>query len=183
MASLFTPWDRRLYFPSQRRLRIFSPLKIWWFRLGLNPRTWVLKATTLPLDYRSYYNDMFNTILCLITSFIKHSMVLYISIEQLCKCDFEFVTLCIYKYHNKMHQEDKNMVLNTILPSKRSFLIDFWHWVFPMKTFTYFSFLLCKALDAIYLIFLDLTTAIMRDKQKYRTSHKILHYTVLLYFP
>jgi len=49
----------------------------------------------------------------------------YISIEQLCKCDFEFVTPCIYKYHNKMHQEDIRLVLNTILPSKRRFLIYF----------------------------------------------------------
>jgi len=28
-------------------LRIFSPLKIRWLRPGLNPRTWVLKASTL----------------------------------------------------------------------------------------------------------------------------------------
>jgi len=36
-------------------LRIFSPLKIRWLRPGLNPRTWVLKASTLPLDHRSRY--------------------------------------------------------------------------------------------------------------------------------
>ena len=34
-------------------LRIFSPLKIRRLRPGLNPRTWVLKASTLPLDHRS----------------------------------------------------------------------------------------------------------------------------------
>ena len=33
--------------------RIFSPLKIRRLRPGLNPRTWVLKASTLPLDHRS----------------------------------------------------------------------------------------------------------------------------------
>jgi hypothetical protein len=34
---------------------IFSPLKIRRLQLGLNPRTWVLKASTLPLDNRSRY--------------------------------------------------------------------------------------------------------------------------------
>ena len=34
-------------------LRIFSPWKIRRLRLGLNPRTWVPKASTLPLDHRS----------------------------------------------------------------------------------------------------------------------------------
>jgi hypothetical protein len=34
-------------------LRISSPLKIRWLRLGLNPQTWVTKANTLPLDHRS----------------------------------------------------------------------------------------------------------------------------------
>ena len=33
-------------------LRIFLPLKIRRLRPGLNPRTWVLKASTLPLDHR-----------------------------------------------------------------------------------------------------------------------------------
>ena len=34
-------------------LRIFSYLKIRRLRPGLNPRTWVPKASTLPLDHRS----------------------------------------------------------------------------------------------------------------------------------
>ena len=34
-------------------LRIFSPLKIWRLRPGLNPRTGVLQASTLPLDHQS----------------------------------------------------------------------------------------------------------------------------------
>ena len=36
--------------PKEGLLRIFSPLKIRRLRSGLNPRTWVLKASTLPLD-------------------------------------------------------------------------------------------------------------------------------------
>ena len=39
--------------PKESVLRIFSPLKIRRLRPGLNPRTWVLKASTLPLDHRS----------------------------------------------------------------------------------------------------------------------------------
>jgi len=36
--------------PKEGVLRIFSPLKIRRLRPGLNPRTWVPKASTLPLD-------------------------------------------------------------------------------------------------------------------------------------
>jgi hypothetical protein len=39
--------------PKEGVPRIFTPLKIRRLRPGLNPRTWVLKANTLPLDHRS----------------------------------------------------------------------------------------------------------------------------------
>jgi hypothetical protein len=40
--------------PSKKGvLRNFSPLKIRWLRPGLNPRTWVPKASTLPIEHRS----------------------------------------------------------------------------------------------------------------------------------
>ena len=39
--------------PKEGVLRIFSPLKIRRLQPGLNPRTWVPKASTLPLDHRS----------------------------------------------------------------------------------------------------------------------------------
>ena len=39
--------------PKEGVLKIFSPLKIRRLRPGLTPRTWVLKASTLPLDHRS----------------------------------------------------------------------------------------------------------------------------------
>jgi hypothetical protein len=41
------------FFPKEGVLRIFSPLKIRRLRPGLNPWTWVPKASTLPLDHRS----------------------------------------------------------------------------------------------------------------------------------
>ena len=50
----FTTWDRRLYFPSEgRRTEEFFAWKIRLLRFGLNPRTWVPKASTLPPDHRS----------------------------------------------------------------------------------------------------------------------------------
>ena len=49
---------------------------------------------------------MYISVLYFITDFIKHNTVMYMSIEQLYKYDFKFVTVYIYKYHNKMHQEN-----------------------------------------------------------------------------
>ena len=49
-----TTWDRRLYFPSEgRRAEDFFALKIRRLRPGANLRTWVPKASPLPLDHRS----------------------------------------------------------------------------------------------------------------------------------
>jgi hypothetical protein len=49
-----TTWDRRLYFPSEgRHAEDFFALKIRQLRPGVNPQTWVPKASTLPLDHRS----------------------------------------------------------------------------------------------------------------------------------
>jgi len=45
-----TTWDLRLYFPLRR---IFFSLKIRRLRPSANPRTWVPKASTLPLGHRS----------------------------------------------------------------------------------------------------------------------------------
>jgi hypothetical protein len=51
---LSTTWGRRLYFPSEgRRAEDFFDRKIRRLRSGLNPRTWVQKASTLSLDHRS----------------------------------------------------------------------------------------------------------------------------------
>ena len=47
--------------PKEGVLKIFSPLKIRRLRPDLNPRTWVLKARTLPLDHRSpsFYTSLY----------------------------------------------------------------------------------------------------------------------------
>jgi len=41
--------------PKEGVLKIFFALKIQRLRPGVNPRTWVPKASTLPLDHRSCY--------------------------------------------------------------------------------------------------------------------------------
>ena len=48
------------YPPKEGVLRIFSLLKIRRVRPGLNPRTWALKASTLPLDHRSRFIKYMN---------------------------------------------------------------------------------------------------------------------------
>ena len=52
--------------PKEGVLRIFSPWKIRRLRPGLNPQTWVPKASTLPLDLRSRLVDV-RQLRCLIT--------------------------------------------------------------------------------------------------------------------
>ena len=52
-ANLRHGTDGFTFPPKEGVLRIFSPLKIRRIRPGLNPRTWVLKASTLLLDHRS----------------------------------------------------------------------------------------------------------------------------------
>ena len=49
--------------PKEGVLRIFSPLKIRRIRLALNPRTSVLKVSTLPLDHRRRMWDLYAYIL------------------------------------------------------------------------------------------------------------------------
>ena len=53
MASLFTPFG---IFYMPQIYGFTSPPKKGVLRPGLNPRTWVLKAITLPLDHRSRYD-------------------------------------------------------------------------------------------------------------------------------
>ena len=52
-ANLRHGTDGFTYPPKEGMLRIFFALQIRRLRPGLNPRTWVLKASTLPLDHRS----------------------------------------------------------------------------------------------------------------------------------
>ena len=52
-ANLRHGTDGFTFPPKEGVLRIFSPLKIRRLRPGLNPQTWVVKASTQPLDHRS----------------------------------------------------------------------------------------------------------------------------------
>jgi hypothetical protein len=54
--------------PKEGALRNFLPLKIRRLQPGLNPRTLVLKANTLPLDHRSF--PLYYILLYLLTAYL-----------------------------------------------------------------------------------------------------------------
>ena len=58
-ANLRHGTDGFTFPPKEGVLRIFSPLKIRRLRPGLNPRTWVPKVSTLPLDHRTSVMDIY----------------------------------------------------------------------------------------------------------------------------
>jgi len=97
--------------PKEGMLRIFSPLKIRRLRPGLNPQTWVLKASTLLLDHRSRR-------LC--TYFIKFQLFegaqdIFIRLMSVC---------CVLLPHNhyRVHQHFKRHVCELSCSSKHRFL-------------------------------------------------------------
>ena len=70
---------RRLYFPSEgRSAEDFFALKIRRLRPGANPRTWVPKASTLPLDHRNRYRP---TQLHLVGHFYKICITMHKSMK------------------------------------------------------------------------------------------------------
>ena len=66
-ANLRHGTDGFTYPSKEGVLRIFSPLKIRRLRPGLNPRTWVPKASTLPLDHRSRPQEILLVLVYVIT--------------------------------------------------------------------------------------------------------------------
>ena len=80
--------------PKEGVLRIFSPLKIRRLRPGLNPRTWVLKASTLPLDHRRHkiqilfwqHSDKYKSI----------NIVFIDSLLSLCVCQYGVTLLRVH---------------------------------------------------------------------------------------
>jgi hypothetical protein len=72
-------FHRLLYFPSEgRHAEKFFTLKILRLRPGANPRTWVRKASTLPLDHRShkYSPYILRYILCFLKIFFFYFLLL-----------------------------------------------------------------------------------------------------------
>jgi hypothetical protein len=75
--------------PKDGVMRIFLALKIRRLRPGLNPRTWVLKASTLPLEHRSRLYSVMQLrhhSFTMITKFglysSNHQIVHYLELEQ-----------------------------------------------------------------------------------------------------
>ena len=67
--------------PKEGVLKIFSPLKIRRLRPGLNPRTWVPKASTLPLEHRSRFPKDYPYYLIL---YFTNTHLSLISVHDLC---------------------------------------------------------------------------------------------------
>ena len=76
-ANLRHGTDGFTYPPKEGVLKIFiCPLKIWRLRPGLNPRTWIPKASTLPLDHRSRFS---------LRPYCKQNIIFALSVDQVCQ--------------------------------------------------------------------------------------------------
>jgi hypothetical protein len=85
-----TTWVQRLYFPSTR-WGFFRPEKSWRLQPGLNPRTWVLKGSTLPLDHRSLFDVRYS---CVLTE--THRDGFNLLKKDICKV----VPVCMPRWHS-----------------------------------------------------------------------------------
>ena len=66
-AAKSTTWGKRLYFPSEGMHAedfFFRPEKFRPLRPGLNSRTLVPKASTVPLDHQSRYDRYYIKYIC-----------------------------------------------------------------------------------------------------------------------
>jgi hypothetical protein len=80
-------------------LRIFSPLKIRRIRPGLSPRTWVPKASTLPLDHRSHKGNKTDksTVVIRLSGLLLAEVSLTRGVELAgCMCD------AVHKYNQRV---------------------------------------------------------------------------------
>ena len=101
--------------PKEGVLSIFSPWKIRRLRSGLNPRTWVPKASTLPLEHRSRFIRILIWSLCTVwglltcTEFRKPPLILYRLKNNIMKpvmwgtLDRESLSLCQWSGRNQQN--------------------------------------------------------------------------------
>ena len=78
--------------PLRRKERwgFFRPEKSWRLRLGLKPRIWVLKGSTLPQDHRSRLASILHLVSCAVTVFSPRSckLVWYVLNKPECHCQW-----------------------------------------------------------------------------------------------
>jgi hypothetical protein len=72
----------------------FSPLKIRRLRPGLKPRTWVPKASTLPLDHRSRFRHIYGPIILYDTKDTELCCILLVTRKGL-KTQYIILRLCV----------------------------------------------------------------------------------------
>jgi hypothetical protein len=103
--------------PKEGVLRIFPSFKIRRLRSGLNPRTWILKASTLPLDHRSRNVWALKSPLCVVEQrCIKNLLPVRIHVESV----FEFDEDCFL-----ILRVDAN-ILQKLLRTDEKVLFQLW---------------------------------------------------------
>jgi hypothetical protein len=98
-------------------LRIFFALKIRRLRWGLNPRTWVPKASTLPLDHRSRYCNSNNKL----AGCLPH-LVCSTSLKMAPGCrNIHEVLYALYIFYNEVHLLEDILISETVTIFQKSF--------------------------------------------------------------
>ena len=89
-----TTWDRRPYFPSEGRRAedFFRPEKFHGFGRFFTPRTWVPKASTLPLDHRSRFPTVVYEVLRVVLE-IRTVVKSCGCVSNSCVCGFSYVSV------------------------------------------------------------------------------------------
>ena len=117
--------------PKEGLLKIFSPLKIRRLRPGLNPRTWVPKASKLPLDHRSRFTKDNEQKLKLVMS----DLVLAYS--------HIYMDLCLLSIMWIIYEHGNRGCLWLYLTHLRNGISHTWHWrtgLVSILLFNYYSF-------------------------------------------
>ena len=103
--------------PKEGVLRVFFALKIRQLRPGLNPRSWLLKASTLPLDHRSRFIYIATKIFISFVDAVSRFKIL-------CLHFFIFVRLC-QSHKILMAAEGREITTRTKTTSDRFYVITY----------------------------------------------------------
>ena len=114
--------------PKEGMLKIFSPCKIQRLRPGLNPRTWVPKASTLPVDHRSRTYNLRQIFIDLKAVMLKNDSCKLCTPRPLSntRCYFRSEgTYCLFFHSPATQQESVNKSINAVFQNTRVFgLLD-----------------------------------------------------------
>ena len=110
--------------PKEGVLRIFSSWKIQRLRSGLNPRTWVPKASSLPLDHRRRYCHLDLSNSTGVFHILINDTIFWKKLNIECEFSFSLQILCETLFNLKRIQWDIIVNTNRSLLKYSSFLSD-----------------------------------------------------------